>query len=321
MPEADLAVSDPAMADAVGTARSIATNVARVVSGKHEAIETALVVLIAGGHLLLEDVPGVGKTVLARSIAASIAGTVGRIQFTPDLMPSDITGVAIFNPATREFEIRTGPIFANIVVADEINRAAPRTQSALLEAMAERRVTIDNATRALPDPFCVIATQNPVDMEGTYPLPEAQRDRFMARISIGYPDEAAELTLVQRRERRDPLDAVSAVCTVADIVAARAAAARVHADPAVESYAVGLCRATRDLPEVRLGASPRATLQLIAAAKSRALLHGRGYLSPDDVKAVAVPVLGHRLLLGPGAGSAGSVLASLLATLPVPRPA
>ncbi|GAA3604539.1 AAA family ATPase [Agrococcus terreus] len=271
--------------------------VASVIAGKRTEIRTVLTVLLAEGHVLLEDVPGVGKTQLARAFAAAIGGTVRRIQCTPDLLPSDITGLSMLDQATGELRFQPGPVFANIVIADEINRASPKTQAALLECMAEGQVTVDGITHRLPSPFLVVATQNPVDMEGTFALPEAQRDRFMARLELGYPDLDAELAMVQARETAQPLDAVRPVADEAAFRAEIEAAHAVRAHELVERYAVRISRATREHPEVRLGASPRATLQLVRAAKARAHLEGRDWLSPDDVKALASAVLPHHLVL------------------------
>lgn len=268
-----------------------------VISGKTDEIRTMLTVLLAEGHVLLEDVPGVGKTQLARAFAAAIGGTVRRIQCTPDLLPSDITGMSVLDRASGELRFQPGPVFANIVIADEINRASPKTQAALLECMAEGQVTVDGVTHVLPRPFLVVATQNPIDMEGTYALPEAQRDRFMVRLELGYPDEGAELAMVQARETAQPLDAVRPVTTEEQFSAEIAAAHAVRAHELVERYAVRLARATREHPDVRLGASPRATLQLVRAAKARARLLGRDWLSPDDVKALAQHVLPHHLVM------------------------
>ncbi|WP_206446142.1 AAA family ATPase [Agrococcus sp. KRD186] len=271
--------------------------VGSVISGKHEEIRTVLTVLLAEGHVLLEDVPGVGKTQLARAFAAAIGGTVRRIQCTPDLLPSDITGMSMLDQRTGELRFQPGPVFANIVIADEINRASPKTQAALLECMAEGQVTVDGITHVLPTPFLVVATQNPIDMEGTYALPEAQRDRFMARLELGYPDEDAEHAMVSARETAQPLDAVRAVTTEEQFQTEIDQARAVRAHELVERYAVRLARATRAHPDVRLGASPRATLQLVRAAKAHAHLLGRDWLSPDDVKALAVHVLPHHLVM------------------------
>jgi len=264
-----------------------------------------LTVLLAGGHLLLEDVPGVGKTMLSKSLARSINGQVRRIQFTPDLLPSDVTGVSVFNQDTRSFEFRPGAVFANIVVGDEINRASPKTQSALLECMEERQVTVDNETYLLDDPFMVIATQNPIEMEGTYPLPEAQRDRFMARVSIGYPAGEAEMTMLRGHGSHDPLDELSPVTDISEVSQLIKVVREVHVSPAIESYAVQIASATRESERLRLGASPRATLHLVRAAKASAALDQREYVLPDDVQELAVPVLAHRLLLAPEAQMEG----------------
>lgn len=274
----------------------IMRNVETVIDGKHEAVQIALTVLLAEGHLLIEDVPGVGKTMLAKALARSVDCTVGRIQFTPDLLPSDVTGVSVFNQAERRFEFKPGPVFANIVIGDEINRASPKTQSALLESMEERQVTVDGITYPLALPFTVIATQNPIEMEGTYALPEAQRDRFMARISMGYPDSEAELAMLDSRDTGSPLALISAVVAGDALREMMLTVRAVFASSAVKEYAVNLVRATRDDKDLRLGASPRATLQLIRAAKAQAALSGRDYVLPDDIDALAVAVLGHRLV-------------------------
>ncbi|MFC6694387.1 AAA family ATPase [Nocardioides daphniae] len=271
-------------------------SVETVISGKTEVVDTALVVLLAEGHLLIEDVPGVGKTMLSKALARSIDGTVRRIQFTPDLLPSDVTGVSIWNRNSGEFEFRPGGVFANVVVGDEINRASPKTQSALLECMEERQVTVDNVTWPLEAPFMVVATQNPVEMEGTYALPEAQRDRFMAKVSMGYPVEEAELAMLQEHTSRNPLDSLEPVTDVTEIRKLIATVSQVHVSPAVQRYAVALATATRTAPELLLGASPRATLQLVRAAKAAAAMAGRDYVLPDDVHRLARTVLAHRLL-------------------------
>ena len=301
----------------------ITENVGRVIAGKPEAIRIALVTLLSEGHLLVEDVPGVGKTSLAKALAKSIDCAVSRIQFTPDLMPSDITGVSIYNRETSEFEFRPGPIFANVVIGDEINRGSPKTQSALLECMEEHQVTVDGMTYPLGNPFLVVATQNPVEMEGTYALPEAQRDRFTARISIGYPDPAAELAMVDEHSAHNPLDTLGPVSDAAEIQAVLTTVRGIHVAPELRRYAVELVSATRRMPEVRLGASPRATLHLVRAARAQAALSGREYVVPDDMQMVAGPVLSHRLVLTPESltarRTAPDLVRGLLGRLPVPH--
>jgi MoxR-like ATPase len=304
-------------------ARSIVTAVESVIEGKREEIETALIVMLAEGHLLIEDVPGVGKTMLARSLARSVDCSVSRIQFTPDLLPADITGVSVWDAVERVFEFKPGPVFANIVIGDEINRASPKTQSALLESMEERQVTVDGETFPLASPFTVIATQNPIEMEGTYALPEAQRDRFMARISLGYPDSASELAMLRQRETSSPLDALTPVLGIPQLLEMIAEVRRVFVSPAVEHYAVAITQATRRDRELRLGASPRATLQLVRAAKARAALDGRDFVLPDDIDALAVPVLEHRLVpsarsTGLGDSTIADIVRRIVAETPVP---
>src|SRR5689334_12677366 len=277
-------------------ANSIVANIEQVIEGKTATVRLALAVLLAEGHLLIEDVPGVGKTKLAKALARSIDCTVRRIQFTPDLLPSDVTGVSVYNAATREFEFKPGAVFANLVVGDEINRASPKTQSALLECMEERQVTVDGVTYPLQRPFMVVATQNPIEMEGTYPLPEAQRDRFTARIAMGYPDAGAELAMLDVHGAEDPLVALQPVTDAETVRGLIATVRDVHVADAVKQYAVNLVNATREAPELRLGASPRATLQLLRTARAVAALEGRDYVLPDDLQALAVPVLAHRII-------------------------
>jgi MoxR-like ATPase len=282
--------------DLVPAARRIGTAIEAVIEGKRDAIQLTLAVLLAEGHLLIEDVPGVGKTMLAKSLARAIDGTVRRVQFTPDLLPSDITGVSAYNQERREFEFKPGPVFANIVLGDEINRASPKTQSALLESMEERQVTVDGTTYSLQEPFMVIATQNPVEMEGTYPLPEAQRDRFTARISLGYPPPAAEREMLNTHGSTSPLDQLRPVARASDVQDLVLAVRTVLVSDQVKDYIINLANATRTSPELRLGASPRAALHLLRASRAWAALDGRDYVIPDDVQRLARPVLAHRLL-------------------------
>lgn len=284
------------LADLTTTAERVRRSVEAVIEGKPEVVRLSLTVLLAEGHLLIEDVPGVGKTMLAKALARSIDCSVRRIQFTPDLLPSDITGVSVYDQQRREFEFKPGAIFSQIVIGDEINRASPKTQSALLESLEERQVTVDGQSYELPSPFMVVATQNPVEMEGTYPLPEAQRDRFMARVSIGYPSPEAELRMLDVHGALSPLDDLQPVAHAHEIVKLIEAVRGVHVSDAVRRYAVELVAATRSHPDLRLGASPRATLHLLRAAKASAALSGREYVLPDDLQALATPVLAHRLL-------------------------
>ena len=301
----------------------IAAAISQIVLGKPEVIRLAIIAVLAEGHLLIEDVPGTGKTVLAKSLARTVDSTVSRVQFTPDLMPSDVTGVSIYDRQSSQFEFRPGPIFANIVVADEINRASPKTQSALLECMEERQVTVDGTSYQLARPFLVLATQNPVEMEGTYPLPEAQRDRFLARLSIGYPDHNAEIAMLADRDRADPLAALRPVTDAATVSKLIDAVTTIHLAPPLRQYIVEIIGATRTVPEVRLGASPRAVLHLARAAKAAAALDGRPFVVPDDIQRLAVPVLAHRLLLTVEAHashrSAEEVVRVLLSRIRVPR--
>jgi MoxR-like ATPase len=300
----------------------IRASIEKVIEGKPEVIDLALVVLLSDGHLLIEDVPGVGKTMLSKALARSIDCSVRRLQFTPDLLPSDITGVSVFNQDTREFEFRPGGIFANIVVGDEINRASPKTQSALLECMEERQVTVDGATYVLDSPFMVIATQNPIEMEGTYALPEAQRDRFMARVSMGYPLPSAEIAMLDTHTWANPLDDLEPVADAAEIRKLIDIVGQVHVSEPVQRYAVSISTATRTSPELVLGASPRATLHLVRAAKAYAALRGRDYVLPDDVQGLAVQVLSHRLLATVEASMSGrtpeAALRQIVASVPMP---
>ena len=300
-------------------------NVERVIQGKREQVGLALVCLLAEGHLLLEDVPGVGKTSLAKAIARSISATANRIQFTPDLLPSDVVGVSVWNRSSNEFEFRPGGVFAHIVLADEINRASPKTQSALLEAMQERQVTVDARTYALPRPFLVIATQNPIELEGTYPLPEAQLDRFLMRLPIGYPSRDAELAILETHGTDTGhlrVDALEPVATAADVAAAADAVTMVHVAPAIQHYIVDLVEATRGHHDLVLGVSPRGALALQRAARAYAASSGRDYVIPDDVKVLAPTVLEHRIIATPEAGLRGvrgvDVIHAVVGSVPVP---
>ncbi|MBX6350062.1 MAG: MoxR family ATPase [Clostridia bacterium] len=307
--------------------QDLRANVARALVGLDEAVELVAVAVLAEGHVLFEDVPGVGKTRLAQAVARSLGGAVfKRVQFTPDLLPSDLTGTNVWRPEAGEFRFRPGPVFAHVLLADEVNRAAPRTQSALLEAMAERQVTVDGTAYPLPRPFLVLATQNPVELEGTFPLPEAQLDRFLLRIAPGYPDEADELEILARAARAEAADdvvpALGPVVALEELPALVEAVRRVEVHPDVRAFVLGLVRATRSMADVRLGASPRAALALQRAVQARAALSGRDYAVPEDVVALAVPVLGHRLLLSPEAELGGltgaDAVRSALARVPVP---
>jgi MoxR-like ATPase len=300
----------------------IRRNIERVFEGDAETVTLALVTLLAEGHLLIEDVPGVGKTLLARAIARSISCSVRRIQFTPDLLPSDITGVTVYSQQHDDFEFKPGAVFANLVLGDEINRAGPKTQSALLEAMQERTVTVDGVTYELAVPFMVVATQNPVELEGTYPLPEAQRDRFLMQVSIGYPSVDEELAVLEEHSRGDRLADLQSVTDARSIAAMIAACTAVHAAPTVRRYIIDLIRATRSHDDITLGASPRASVGLLRAARALAATEGREFVSADDVKRLVIPVLAHRLILSAEAQlherTATEVLGELLQTVPIP---
>ncbi|MCS7040029.1 MAG: MoxR family ATPase [Caldilineales bacterium] len=279
----------------------VTANVERVIMGKRNAIRTTLLALLCEGHLLIEDVPGLGKTMLARAIARSIGCTFSRIQFTPDMLPSDVTGVSVYNQKTQTFEFRPGPIFAQITLADEINRATPKTQAALLEAMEERQVTVDGVTYPMARPFLVLATQNPIEYEGTFPLPEAQVDRFLMRIHLGYPERQYEIAMLDSQTDHHPIQDIGQVVTVEELTAAQDAVKTVYVDEQIKHYIVSLITATRHHPDVYLGASPRGSLALFKTARAYAAIQGRDYVIPDDVKALAVPALAHRLIISPSA--------------------
>jgi MoxR-like ATPase len=313
---------DDEMEEVARRAARIAANIASVILGKEEVIRACVVALLAGGHIIIEDYPGVGKTLLAKALARSVNCRFARIQFTPDLLPSDVTGVSVFNQKTGEFEFRPGPIFANIVLADEINRSSPKTQASLLECMEERQATIDNITHPIGVPFMVIATQNPIEYEGTYPLPEAQLDRFMMRLSLGYPDARAEESILLEQTSHDPYAEMDPVLDAAEVIAMQQAVTRVKVIPALHRYVVSLLAATRASRDIYVGASPRAGIALVRAAKALALLRGRDYVVPQDVKDLCGRVLAHRIILSSDARvhgqSVADVLAKVLQAVPVP---
>jgi len=302
--------------------RDLQAAIEKVLIGKSAEVELAIIGLAAGGHLLIEDVPGVGKTMLAKSLARATGCTFKRIQFTPDLLPSDVTGVSIYNQRSGEFEFRAGPIVAHVVLADEINRATPKTQSALLEAMEEHQVTVEGITRPLPAPFIVLATQNPIEYEGTFPLPEAQLDRFLLRIHLGYPEPAHEAAVLQNQMLRHPIEDLGAVTSASDLQQVQQAVRGVHVDPGLQRYIVHVVGLTRDHPDVYLGASPRGSLSLMRASQARAMLQARDYVIPDDVKALAAAALAHRLIMSPEArmrnATARAVIDQVLREVPVP---
>src|SRR5512143_2178029 len=303
------------------TGDRVLANVERVIVGKHAEVRFALVALLCRGHLLIEDVPGTGKTVLAKAIAKSLGCTFRRIQFTPDLLPSDVTGLSIYNQKTQEFEFRPGPIMSQVVLADEINRATPKTQSALLECMDERQATIDGVTWPMPDPFLVIATQNPIEYEGTFALPEAQLDRFMLRIRLGYPQQVEEIVILDEQKRHHPIDAIEEVCSVDELREMQAAVREIYVDPSVAEYIVRLVNATRTHPDVYLGASPRGSIALYRAGQALAGLLGRDYVIPDDVKALAESALAHRMIVKTSSSihdiQPAQVVRELLETTPI----
>ena len=300
----------------------VLANVRKVIVGKDEQIRLTILALLCEGHVLIEDVPGVGKTMLARSIARSIGCTFSRVQFTPDMLPSDVTGVSIFNQKNLEFEFRPGPVMAQIVLTDEINRATPKTQSALLEAMEEGQITVDTRTYDLPRPFTVLATQNPIEYEGTFPLPEAQVDRFMLRIQLGYPVKRQEMEIMVLQQEAHPIDTLEQVATLEELLAAQKALTAIYVNDLVRAYVVDIVRATREHPDIYLGASPRGSLALFKTARAWAALEGRDFVTPDDIKALAGPVLAHRLIASPSARirgvDAASIVGEILGTTAVP---
>lgn len=313
---------DSAIEKAQQLAEKIVQNVEKVLVGKTEAVRLAVIALISQGHLLIEDAPGVGKTMLARSLAKSINCSFNRIQFTPDMLPGDITGVSVYNQKIADFEFRPGPLAAQVVLADEINRATPKVQSALLEAMEERQITVDGTTRKMPSPFHVLATQNPIEYEGTFPLPEAQLDRFLLRINIGYPSQSEEIAVIENQQYVHPIEKIDHVVDASDILQLQETVKKVYVDDLIKKYIVSLVNATRHHPSIYLGSSPRGSLAIFRTAQARALLYGRDYVLPDDVKALAEPALAHRSLLSSSGQSQGkdgrATIAEILETVPVP---
>lgn len=303
-------------------ANQVITNVERVIIGKHREVELGLIALLCQGHVLIEDVPGTGKTMLARAIAKSLGCTFRRIQFTPDMLPTDVTGTSIFNQQTREFEFRPGPIIAQVVLTDEINRATPKTQSALLEAMEERQVTVDGSTYPMPLPFIVLATQNPIEYEGTFPLPEAQLDRFMMRIHLGYPNAHEEVQMLEAQQRTHPIEQVQQVISADQLIKAQRSVREVYVDRLIKEYIVTVVEATRRHPDVYLGASPRGSLALLKTSQAKAAVRGRDFVSPDDIKELADPTLAHRIILSPAARlkrvDARAIVSEIVNSIPVP---
>ncbi len=311
------------MIDVQSLIRRLTANIEKVIVGKRATVTQILIGLLSEGHLLIEDVPGVGKTMLARSLAQSVSGTFGRIQFTPDMLPSDVTGISIFNKATESFTYQPGPVMSNILLVDEINRATPKTQSALLEAMEERQVTVDGISHALPHPFMVLATQNPIEYEGTFSLPEAQLDRFLMRVSLGYPRLKDEIEVLDRQQYQHPILDLEPVATLDEIREAQRAIREIYIAPPVKEYIVQLTRRTRDHTDVYLGASPRGSLSLYRAGQARAACYGRDHVLPDDIKALAVPTLAHRIILAPGARlreqRPDTIVTQMLDATPIPE--
>ena len=310
------------MTDLKQFGEGIISNLEKVIVGKSQAVELVVIGLLCQGHVLIEDVPGVGKTMLARSLARSLDCTFNRIQFTPDMLPSDVTGVSIFNQQKREFEFRPGPIMGQIILADEVNRATPKTQASLLEAMEERQVTVDGVTHGLPRPFMVLATQNPIEYEGTFPLPEAQLDRFLLRVRLGYPSASEEMRVLNEQQYRHPIESLKPVVTVEDLLGVIESIRQVYVSSAIQRYIIDLVGRTRQSGDVYLGASPRGSLSLFRAGQARAALQGRDHVLPDDIKALAVPVLGHRIIVSPAARlrelSADRIVQEIIYNTPVP---
>jgi MoxR-like ATPase len=310
------------MEDVQATAQRIADNVEQVIVGKHQAVQLAIIALLCEGHILIEDVPGTGKTMLAKSVSRSLGCSFRRIQFTPDMLPSDVTGVSVFNQKTREFEFRPGPVMAQIVLTDEINRATPKTQSALLEAMEERQITVDGVTYPMDQPFLVLATQNPIEYEGTFPLPEAQLDRFMLRISLGYPEDEDEITMLDRQRHTHPITRIAQVVSSEELLEAQRRIKDVYIGDLIKEYIVSLVKATRKHPDVYLGSSPRGSIALYKTGQARAAILGRDYVTPDDIKALALVTLAHRLIISPSARIKNvdprAVIQEILESIPVP---